>query len=149
MYTDRLLEYINKMQQGTKGDSSAKSFGHALDMTTLLRMMLHVRHAFDASEMGHEHSDDPLKPSQFVQARLLQDMFLRKCGRDLTIPHPDNPFWHTGSAVPLAGGDLRARRPWEWIWRVAEGRSRGKGRARLETWVDYVRRFVFEHFFPY
>jgi hypothetical protein len=62
----------------------------------------------------------------------------------------DNPFHFTGNAVPLhTPGTERVRRPWEFIERVAEGRSRGHGRAHTETSVAFIRRMVFEHFFPF
>ena len=129
--------------------ASAASFARALDMTTLLRVLLHVRHAFQTTEQGAAEADDPVTDSMLVQARLLQNEFRRILGTDLTIHNPNNPFWHTGNAVPLDGGDFRDRRPWEWPRATAEGRSAGKGRARIERWDLYVRRFVFEHFFPF
>ena len=52
MFTDRVLEYVNNIQQGSKKNASAASFGKALDMTTLLKSILHVRHAFQATESG-------------------------------------------------------------------------------------------------
>ena len=84
-----------------------------------------------------------------VMARRLQDEFKQQLGTDLTVFSPNNPFWHTGNAVPLWTGDFQTRRPWEWVWRVAEGRSVGKGRARHEPWDLHTRRFVFDHFFPF
>ena len=149
IYMDRYLEFVNKIQQGCKRSASSASFGRALDMTTLLPALLHVRHAFKATESGAAASDDPITDSMLVQARLLQDEMRRLLGTDLTIYDPLNRFWHTGNAVPLAEGDVRWRRPWEWLWYVAFGRSAGKGRSRIERWDKYVRRFVYEHFFPY
>lgn len=148
MYADRLLEFINNLQQGKKRNASASSFGHALDLTTLLRTMLHVRHAFEATEHGAMQSDDPITESMLVQARLLQNEYRRLLGIDLTVPNAKNPFFHTGQPVALDGGDYRWYKPWEWIWRTAEGRSAGKGR-RVERWDRYVRRFVYEHMFRY
>ena len=149
MYIDRVLEYVNNIQQGSKGNSSAASFGKALDMTTLLRPMMHVRHAFQATEAGSADGDDPITQSMLIQARLLQDEIRRILGTDLTLVRPNNPFHHTGNAVPLDGGSLRERQPWEFWKRVAHGRSTGKGRSRLEAWSLYVRRFVFDHFFRF
>ena len=149
MYCDRLVETINKLQQGTKRSSSDASFQRAIDLTSLLRSMLHVRHAFQAAEHGDAETDDPVTASMLVQARVLQDAFLRLLGRDLTQPAPQNPFWHTGNPVTLTVGEFREYRPWEWIERAADGRSAGRGRAKSERWDLYVRRFVFEHFFPY
>ena len=148
VYSDRLLEFINNLQQGSQRSASSASFGHALDLTTLLRSMLHVRHAFQAEETGTTEGDDPITESMLVQARLLQNEYRRILGDDLTVPDGDNPFHHTGLSVPLDAGDYRFRRPWEWVWRTAEGRSAGKGR-RVERWDVYVRRFLYEHFFPF
>jgi hypothetical protein len=148
MYCDRLLEYINNIQQGGMGNASAGAFSHAIDTTTLLRAMLHVRHAFQAAEQGAGAADDPITDRMLVQARMLQDEILRIIGTDLTVHSPDNPFHHTGNSVPR-DGDFRERRPEEWWRRTAEGRSMGKGRARPERWDTYVRRFVFERFFPF
>ena len=149
MYCDRLVELINKLQQGTKRSSSAASFQRAIDLTTLLRSMLHVRHAFQAAEQGAAETDDPVTASMLVQARVLQDAFLRLLGRDLTQPAPQNPFWYTGNAVTLTAGDFKEYRPWEWLERTADGRSAGRGRAKAERWDLYTRRFVFDHYFPF
>ena len=100
-------------------------------MTTLLRAQIHVRHAFQAVETGSVESDDGIKASMLIMARLLQDEFVRMLGRDLTIHDPHNKCWHTGNAVPLDTGDFRQRRPWEWIWRVTFGRSAGKWRQQM------------------
>ena len=149
MYMDRLLEYINKIQQGSQRSANAASFGRALDLTSLLRAMMHVRHTFQATELGGAESDDPITPSMLSQARVLQDYILSVVGTDITKHDPNNYFWHTGHAVPLDSGDYRTRQPWIWIERVQTGRSSGKARARNERWDRHALRFVFDHFFPY
>ena len=149
MFTDRVLEYVNQIQQGGKRSASASSFGRALDFTSLLRAIMHVRHNFQAAETGATPTDDPVTENMLRMARLLQDAFVRTLGRDLTVLDALNHFWHTGNAVPLETGDFRWRRPWEWIWRVAFARSVGKHRMRHETWQQYASRFVREHFFKY
>ena len=116
-------------------------------MTTLLRVLLHVRHAFEAAEKGGCSSDDPVTPVMMVQARILQDAFVRVLGRDLTVSDQYNHFHHTGNSVPLHTGDFRSRRPWEWLWRVAFGRSSGKERGRVETWDAFSLRMLYDHFF--
>lgn len=149
MYTDRLLEYINKIQQGLKRSAHAASFGRSLNLTAYLRVLLHVRHTFQASETGAAAADDPVSESMLRMARLLQDEFVRTLGRDLTVVDPNNHFWHTGNSVPLNTGDYRNRRPWEWVWRVASGASCGAGRSRHEGWYVYAERMVRNHFFPF
>ena len=120
-----------------------------MDSTTLLRTILHVRHAFRHAELGNEETDDPITPSMLVQARLLQDEFLRLNGRDLTIADPLNKLWHTRNPVPLHTDSPRTRRPWEFLECVKDARSAGKGRATTETAEAFVRRFVWEHFFQF
>ena len=149
MYCDRLVELINKLQQGAKRSSSASSFQRAIDLTSLLRVMLHVRHGFQAAEQGAAETDDPITASMLVQARVLQDRFLQLLGRDLTRPDLLNPFWHTGTPVTMTLGDYREYMPWLWIWRTADGRSAGRRRAKPERWDLHVRRFVFGSFFPF
>ena len=149
IFVDRLLEYINNIQQGAKRSAHAASFGRAIDMTTLLRAIMHVRHVFQATEHGESESDDPISNSMLIQARLVQDYLLEKLGRDLTVHNPNNPLWKTGNAVPLDGGDYRARTPWEWPSRVQDARSAGKHRAAHERWDDFALRFVTEHFFSF
>ena len=149
MYIDRVLEYINKVQQGSKRSAHAASFGRALDMTTLLRAILHVRHAFQAAETGRVESDDGITRSMLIMARKLQDELVRAVGRNLTTPDPDIKTWHTGSHVPLATGDYRTRRSWETPERVAFGRNAGKWRSRNETWLAFAIRFVQDHIFQF
>ena len=149
VFVDRLLEMINNIQQGTKRSSNAAAFGRAMDMTTLLRPMMHVRHAFQEAERGAAESDDAITTDMLVQARVLQNHFLEVLGQDLSVVQANNPFWHTGNAVPLDTGDYRQRRPWEWVWRVAAEMAAGKGRPDPEKWDKFVRRFVFDRFFQY
>jgi hypothetical protein len=149
MYIDRVLEYINKVQQGTKRSAHAASFGRALDMTTLLRAMMHVRHAFQAAETGKVESDDGISRSMLVMARLLQDALVRLLGCDLSVSDPYIRTWHTGNPVRMDTGDHRKRQPWQTPDRVASGRNAGKWRSRNETWLDYADRYVHDHFFPF
>ena len=149
IYSDRLLEYINKIQQGTKRSSNAASFARAVDLTQLLRIMLHVRHAYENAEKGGSESDAPITLSQLRQARVIQDYLVTTLGRDLTVHDPNNPHWHTGNAVPLHGGDYRQRTPWVYYQRVQQGTSAGKFRAHAEMWSKFALRFALERFFPF
>ena len=38
----------------------------------------------------------------------------------------------------MRNSDVRESRPWEWIWLVAEGRSRGKNMTTTESWWAYT-----------
>ena len=79
----------------------------------------------------------------------LVEFFVTEVGTDLVTRTEMNSFWHTGQQRNMRGSDVRDSRPWEWIWRAADGRSAGKGRARAESWLNYGIRFVHNHFFPY
>jgi hypothetical protein len=152
MYLDRMLELINSLQQGSKRSASKAGFGRAMDMTSLLRVLLHVKHAFHSHETGETDSGNPITPSMLVQARLLQNAILKEIGRDLTLHHTDNPFHMTRNPVPLftnRSSDAQTRRPWEFIERVAYGLSRGIWRMTAETAPMYIRRWLSGHSFPF
>ena len=155
MYVDRLLEYVNLLQQ--KRMNAFTGFDSALHHTPLLRAMLHVDHAYCEAAHGAAPTDAPMTHSMLFQARILQDMFLRELGRDLTVDCNNNPFWPgcmcmrlhcrvknahglpipptrvphafrwTGRAQDMYNGDFRFKRPWEWWGRVAQGLSGGVG----------------------
>jgi hypothetical protein len=139
MAIDRLLEYVNLLQQ--RRMNAFIGFDTALHHTPLLRAMLHVDHAYEEAVHGAAKTDDPMTVSMIYQARLLQDLFLSKLGSDWTRADNTNPFWYTGNAVPMGGGDFRYRKPWEWVSRVAQGLSCGQGRAHSESWHAYATEF--------
>ena len=66
-------------------------------------------------------------------------------GTDLTLHVPGSSLWHTGNAVALDDGDYRYRRPWEWVWEVAFGRSSGAGERRRQHWQNFARDFIDNH----
>ena len=80
MAIDRLLEYVNLLQQ--KRMNAYIGFDTALHHTPLLRAMLHAEHAYEEAVHGAAPTDDPMTVSMVFQARLLQDLFLDKLGRD-------------------------------------------------------------------
>jgi hypothetical protein len=67
-------------------------------------------------------------------------------GTETSMPTADNPFWHTGQPVPLAAGEYKTRRPWEWVWLVAQGRAFGKGSASLESIDEWGERMAADAF---
>ena len=93
MAIDRLLEYVNLLQQ--KRMNAFIGFDTALHHTPLLRAMLHADHAYEEAVHGAAKTDDPMTKSMIFQARLLQDMFLAKwvaTGRVLMTPtHSGTP----------------------------------------------------------
>ena len=146
MHIDRLLEYINLLQQ--KRMSTFQGFDNNLHHTELLQPMIHVDHAYQEARKGHTPTETPITNSMIFQTRAVQDLCVRLCGTDLTVRDPLNRFWYTGNAVRLEGGDYRWRKPWEWLRRVAAGLSAGCGRARAETAEAYVRNVFANHMFP-
>jgi hypothetical protein len=150
MAVDRLLEYINLLQQ--RRMNAYSGFDTALHNTHLLQAMLHVDHAYQEATNGHPPSESPVTNSMIFQIREVQDLCLRLCGSNLTIPDPRNHFWYTGNPVPLEAGDYRFRKPWLWRDRVAQGTSTGAGRSSnrpgdAQTAEAYVRDAFANHMF--
>jgi hypothetical protein len=145
MWSDRLLEYINLLQQ--KRMNAFTGFDTALHNTPLLQPMLHVDHAYQDAMRGHPPSEHPVTNSMIFQTREVQDLCLVKCGSDLTVPDALNHCWYTGNAVPLDQGDYRYRRPWVYRARVAQGASAGAGHASAESAESYVRGAFEYHMF--
>ena len=110
--------------------------------------MLHVDAAFSAASTGSGGDPDRgYDPRMLNQVSRLVEFFERECGRDLTVSSSNNPFWHTGNPVPLASGLSRDRRPWEYIWDVASGRSAGKWGATAQSFGVYVQDYLQNHMF--
>ena len=73
--------------------------------------------------------------------------FQPACALDLTKDDKTNPLFHTGGAPNSTNAtNILSHRPDEFIWRVAEGRSTGVGRAKPEAWHAFVDRMLKEHF---
>ena len=79
MAIDRLLEYVNLLQQ--KRMNAFIGFDTALHHTPLLRAMLHADHAYEEAVHGAAKTDDPMTKSMIFQARLLQVKIVRNHGR--------------------------------------------------------------------
>ena len=137
MAMDRLLEYINMLQQ--KRMNAFQGFDSAWHNTDLLQPMLHVDHAYQEAKAGRDPTQPVVTNSMIFQIREVQDFILETCGTDLTVPDPLNRFWYTGNATPLDTGDYRFKKPWVWRTRVAQGHSTGAGRAHAQSSEDYVR----------
>ena len=59
-----------------------------------------------------------------------------------------NPFWHTGQPRNMnAAGAMRDCRPWDWIWAVASGTSRGWQETKTRTWGRWFRDHITAHMF--
>ena len=141
MFIDRLLEFINFLQQ--KRMNSFVGFDSGLHFTELLKPMLHIDHAWHTAHGGgREPQEDVMTISMLIEARKLQDFFVTMCGTDLTQHQDENPYWHTGNPTSLYRGDYRERMPWLWVWRVASGLVAGFGRSSPKAWFTFVRDFL-------
>jgi hypothetical protein len=141
---DRDLENFNKDQkeQGTHRPLISTLTEAAADTAGA------VRHAYRgwklANEVG-EPGDDGVRASMEGEIDVLVAWFVGALGVDLVAPTADNPFWVSGNPVRLAGGAAKERRPWEWIWAVADGRSAGGGLhecpadAAGKPWGEWLR----------
>ena len=110
--------------------------------------MLHTDAAYSsAASGGGGDPDRGYDPRIISQVHRLVEFFEEKCGRDLSAHATGNPFWHTGNAVPLASGLARDRRPWEFVWDVANGRSGGKWGASAQSAGAYVQDYLANHMF--
>ena len=128
MAFDRLVEYINLRQ--SQRNSSFRAFDAALHYTPHLLPMLHVDAAYTAAVSGGDAGGDAgYDPRLIREVQRLVELFEQKLGRDLTIPSPHNPFFHTGNAVQLDGGAAQSHRPWQHVWNVESGQSAGDGLA--------------------
>jgi len=93
---------------------------------------------------------EPIRASLLNGAKLLQDRFAALLGTDLTVQNNHNPFWHTGIPCNMAGvpdSDLLTKKPWTYMWRVANGISGGKregekGLRKAERFEACVKRMI-------
>ena len=91
--------------------------------------------------------NDPLRASTLNAAQAIRVDLRKQLGTDLTIADKRNPLYHTGGAPNGADGNVASHRPHEFIWRVADGRSTGSGRAKPEAWDSFVERMLRHHLF--
>jgi hypothetical protein len=83
-------------------------------------------------------------------------LFEAQVGIDLETFTTHNALWHTGTPIDLrSAANLKRGRPWEWIWRVASGRSSclqrpdrvDETRSATESWVLWTERHIRAHMF--
>jgi hypothetical protein len=135
MFADRVVEYLNWLQDQRRGTYA--SFDHALEFTEAMVGMMHV--AYTAS--GEKQFSDPLTQADLNAAKVVRESLKLRMGTDLTVASPSNAAFHTGG-----GGDMlkstavASQRPWDFIERVALGRSAGPGRVKPEHWSVYTAR---------
>jgi hypothetical protein len=103
----------------------------------------------DASPGG---PGEPIRASLLNGARKLQNKLTELLGTDLTVQNNYNPFWYSGTSCNMTcdgGRDLLRKKPWEYMWRVADGCSGGKGapnggqQRRAERWETFVGRKIY------
>ena len=93
--------------------------------------------------------DSGVRASMVNEVDALVRLFEEKLGTDLRTYTTHNPFWFTGNPVDMrAQANLKQGRPWEWIWRVADGSSSGHlAGGRVEAWAHWARRHMRDHMF--
>ena len=145
MAYDRVVEWVNARQ--SERNSSFHASDSSLQFTPHLQSMLHVDAAYSAAALGlTPDADRGFDPRILRQVDRLLDLFLTRSGRDLTIASPNNPYHHTGNAVPLMGGSAEERRTWEYFEAVARGQSAGKGADRQSS-GNYIHEYLRDHMF--
>ena len=140
VFSDRALEFQND-EQKEQGQG-----GHLLDKlarTSELQPAAHVHRTFKLSQSVGEPGDDGARASMPNEVDALVRLFVRKLGTDLVTPTDTNPFWHDGNPTGIDGGEARERRPWEFVWSVADGEVGGGGGERpsaaAKEWSVFVR----------
>ena len=144
VYSGKALEVGNEMQK-------ERNLSHAvldsLLFTELLQPLMHVYRTWKAAQSDVEPGDVGFRASIVHEVDKLVDMFVRDVGVDLITPTSANVFWHTGQPRDMRGPDVKTCRPWEWIWLVADGRSRGRDMGQPEHWWAYTQRHIRDHMF--
>ena len=144
VYSGRAMEVGNEMQKERNLSSAVLD---SLLFTQLLQPMMHVYRAWKAVTSTVEPGDIGFRANIVNEVEKLVEFFVTEVGTDLVTRTEMNSFWHTGQQRNMRGSDVRDSRPWEWIWQVAEGRSRGKGMAATESWWAYTQRHIRDHMF--
>jgi hypothetical protein len=144
---DRFLENVNDMQ--LKRGTAFRSFDEQLHFSEYLQPLVHVDQAWkEANANGTGGNDDGITSHLHNDVAEMRRMLRLTLGTNLMTYVPGNALWHTGNAVPLDGVDYRERTPWEWRDQVAEGNSRGEGRANPMSWRRFVDDFLANHWWP-
>lgn len=142
---DKSVENQNEYQ---KEQAVGPSIAGALQFTPLLQPMHHVQRVYKEAMGIPDSADDGLRVSMINEVDALVRLFEEKLGADLRTYTTHNPFWQTGNPVVVRGTNMKEGRPWEWIWRHADGTSAGhRGAGRAEAWSQYVRRHLKDHMF--
>ena len=64
-------------------------------------------------------------------------------GTDLTLDDPCNKLHVAGGAANMhASTNMQSHKPWEFLWKVANGTSSGEGRGTPEAWDKFVERVI-------
>ena len=144
VFSDKAIEMLHKAQKERAGLFT--NFEHSLHHTPDMVALMHVRHAIEVLEHGEMSAVDPLRQSTIDAAEAIRKDLVNTLGTDLTIPNPHNRLFHTSGGGPntVDSHPSCSHRPVEWLWRVAEGRSTGPGRARPESSNTYLNRFLAE-----
>ena len=95
MFCDRLLEYLNYMQD--LRDGSFAAFEKAIHYSDQIEALLHVGWAWDAAEKGDTPLNDPITQAMLNGAQQVRKTLRSKLGTDLTQPTDTSPLCMAGS----------------------------------------------------
>ena len=145
IYADRGQENANLMQ---KQRNLTSNVFDSLLFTKLLQPMMHVARVFKAM-FGVDPIDQGLRSSIHNEVETVVKYFIATVGTNDLTQHTDlNNYWHTGNPVTLrSAANMQEYMPWVWIWRVANGLSRGRDMCRPEHFWVYTLRHIRDHCF--
>ena len=144
--TDRSVECMNEVQ---KEHNVGASLIQSLSFTKLIQPMQYVYRQWKIAMGSLAACSTGVRASMVNEIDALVRLFEAEVGTDLETYTTHNNLWHTGGkGVDMRSGpNMKRGRPWEWVWKVAEGMSKCLRDGELETWINYVERHIREHMF--
>ena len=149
---DKSLECMNEVQ---KEHNIGGSLIQSLGFSRLIQPLQHVYRQWKIAMGTLAGSGTGIRASMENEIDALVRMMDAKVGPDLETYTTHNTLWYTGTPVEMrTASNLKRGRPWEWIWRVAAGRSGcmrkpsqdSYGRWH-EIWSHWTERHIREHMF--
>ena len=144
--SDKSLEIQNEDQ---KSRNTGHSVLNALHFGRLLQPLNWVNRMWRLATGGLADVDPGYRASIVQEVEVLVALFVRLVATsDARTRTNMNPFWHTGQPRNMnAAGAMRDCRPWDWIWAVATGTSRGWQETKTRTWWGWFRDHITAHMF--